>query len=120
MLCRSKTATTFLFGARKLFLCIIVVNRVPEYVVHKLSDIRGGSKVKFMIREVSMGRFSQTVRYPNSKQKGVHQHIAGSTFSVNYGVCDLLIDLDAPLRGVMLWVMRLISSGVGVVLLHDL
>ena len=47
-------------------------------------------------------------------------HISGSTGSVKDGICDLLIDLDLPFRGIMFWVMWISSSGVDVVLAHDL
>ena len=71
MLFSSNPVDALILGAKKRFLCVIVLNRVPECVVHKLADFRGGSKGNFMSIVVSMGRFSQTVRYPNPNQKGI-------------------------------------------------
>ena len=69
MLCRDNPVATLLLGARKILLCIIVVSRVPEYVVHKLYDVRGGDKGNLIIRAVYMGRFSHTV-IPQPNKKG--------------------------------------------------
>ena len=109
-----------ILGARKFLLCFIVVNSVPEYVVHKLDDVRGGTKVNLMIRAVSMGRFSQTVRYLNPKQRGIQPHIYGSTGLVKDGVCALIIYLDTLFSRVLLWVMQFSRAGGDVVLAHDL
>ena len=120
MLCRSKPVAKFLLGARIFFLCIIVVNRVQEVVMHKLTDIRGSVKVNFIIRAFSVGRFGQIVRYTNPRIKIIHPHISGSTGLVNDGVSSVLLELDLPFVGVLLWVMRLSSSGGYVVLVHNL
>ena len=40
MLCRTNPAAVLLLGSMKLPLCIVVVNWVPECVVHKLIDVR--------------------------------------------------------------------------------
>ena len=66
--------------------------------MHELADVRGDAKGNFMRRAVYMGRFSQTVRYPNPKYNGIHPHIAGITGSVNDYVCALLIELDLLFR----------------------
>ena len=71
MLCRSKPLEELLLGDSNFSLCIIVVNSVLECVVHELADFNGCTKVNYMRRLVSMGRFGLTVRYPNPKQKGV-------------------------------------------------
>ena len=109
-----------LLGARKLSFCITVVNRVPEYVVHKLDDFRGGAKGSCMSRAVSMGRFIQTVIHNNPKQKVIHQQIVGSNSLVKDVVCALLINLDSPFSGFILWVIRRSSAGGDIVLAHDL
>ena len=89
-------------------------------MANKLSNVRGDANDKLVRRAVPMGRSSQTVKYTNPKKKGIQTNIYGSTCLVKDGVCALLIDLDDPLRGVMLWLMRISSYGVGVVLLHDI
>ena len=104
----------------KLSLCITVVIRVPECVLLKLDDFRGGAKGICMIRSVSMGRFSQTVIHPNPKKKGVQPHMTGITSLVKDGVCALLIDLYLPFSGFLLWVIWLSSAGGDIVLAHDL
>ena len=38
ILCRADPVSALILGARKISLCVKVVNRVPEYVVHKLDD----------------------------------------------------------------------------------
>ena len=72
-----------------------------------------------MIRDVSMVRFSHIVRYTNHIKRA-YIHISGRTISVKYGVCYLLIDLDAPLIGFLVRLMWIISAGLDVVLAHDL
>ena len=67
-----------------------------------------------------MGRFSQTIRYINPEKNVIYPHIYGITGLVNNGVCDLIVDLDEPLSGFLLWVMWLSSAGGYVVLGHDL
>ena len=111
VLCRTKPVAEFLLGDRKLSLYIIVVNRVPECVLRKLDYVRGGSKGNLMRKEMSMGRFSHTVRYTNPNHKGIQSHISGSTSSIKDGVCALLIDLDSTFSRVLLWVMQIISAG---------
>ena len=69
MLCRVKPDYVLLLGPRKVFLYIILVNRVQECVVHKMVDVRGGTKGNFMSRGVSMGRFRHTFRYANQNKK---------------------------------------------------
>ena len=44
ILCRGKPSSALILDAKKRFLCIILVNRVPKCVVHKLDDVRGGEK----------------------------------------------------------------------------
>ena len=83
-----------ILGARKIIICIIVVNRVPECVVHKLADFRGGYKVNSKRRKVYMGRLILKVRYTNPYKKDIHTHISGSIGLVKYGVYDLIIYLD--------------------------
>ena len=85
-----------------------------------MDNVRGGDKVNFMSREVSMGRFGQTVKYPNLNQNGIQPHIGGITGLVKDGVCAILIDSDSPLSGVLLWVMKISSSGGYVLLSHDI
>ena len=47
----------FLLDGVKLLYGIILVNRVPEVVVHKLPDFRGGNKGNFMSITVLIGSF---------------------------------------------------------------
>ena len=120
MLCRSKLVSALLLGDWKRFLCIILVNMVPECVVNKLDGVRGGPKDNFMSRDVSMGSFIKKFRYPSQNQKSIHTQMSGSTSLVKYGVCALLVDFYLPFRGVLLWLISLISAGVDIVLAHDL
>ena len=59
ILCRINTEAKLLLGCKKLLLSIIVVNGFPEYVVNKLTNIRGGYKVKFMSRSSTTVMLSQ-------------------------------------------------------------
>ena len=78
--------------------------------MNKLNDVRGGSRVNFMRRAVSVVRFIQAVRYNNPDQKGIQPHISGNTCLINDGVSALLIDFVSPLIWVMLFIMCLIIN----------
>ena len=84
--------------------------------MNKLADVGHGTKGILMVREVAMGRFIQKCRYTNPYQKFIQTHIDWSTSLVKDGVCYLIIDLYAPFRGVMLWVMSISIHGGDVVL----
>ena len=85
-----------------------------------MAGSRGGSKSNHIIRPVPMVRFIKTVRYPILYQKDIQPHITGSNSLVNCGVCALLINLDTPFSGVLLWVMWIRSAGVNILLAQDL
>ena len=57
MLCRTKPVIMLLLGDSKHFLCIMVVNMVPECVVNKLAGVRGGTKYHSISRAVYIGSF---------------------------------------------------------------
>ena len=84
MLCRAKPVAALILGDGKLFLCIIALHMVPEFVVHKITNVRGGYKWNFMKRVVSIERFIQILRYTNPMQNVIQPHIAGSTGLVMY------------------------------------
>ena len=44
MFCRANPVATLLLVDMTPHLCIILVNRVPEWAVYKLVDVRGGTK----------------------------------------------------------------------------
>ena len=119
MWCRANTVVKFLLGAMKHFLCVIVVNRAKKCLVHKLANVIFFQK-NFMNIAMSTRIFSQTVRYPNPKQKRIQPHRPGSTSLSKDGGCDCLIDLDYKLIVVLLCTMRLNSAGGDIVLAHDL
>ena len=65
IMCRANPMATLLLDDRKLLICIILVNRVPTFAVHKMSGVRGFSKGNLTIREFYMRKFIQKDRYTN-------------------------------------------------------
>ena len=120
MICRDNTKSRLIIDSRKLIFRIIVVNRVPEYLVHKLSNIRVCVRVNFTSRLAAIVITRQKILYSNPKQKGINPHIYGINGMVNYGVCTLTVYLYLEFRIIILLVMRIRSTVLDVVLSHDM
>ena len=93
LMCRDNTESRLIIDSRKLVFRIIVVNRVPEYLAHRLSNVKGGAGVNFMRRVAAIGITRQTILYYNPKKKYIKSYISGRKVMVNDGVCALTIYL---------------------------
>ena len=78
MLCRDKPVAALIIGDGEFFLCITVVNRFPEYLVHFMTGVRGGTKRNFTRKAISTERFI-TVYY-------IRHSIIGVLFENLYAV----------------------------------
>ena len=100
----------------KLLLCIIILDSVPECVVHELADVNVWCQRQphqKIVPHVHVQTYSQ--RY-QPKSKGQIATHSSKTSMFQNGVCDLIIDQDEVLSRVLLPMMWT-SSTLGDVLL---
>ena len=86
----------------------------------KVSGVRGGDNVNFMIIAVYMGSFRHTVRSNKPDKKGIHSHRSGGKRLVNDGFCPPLIDLYDPFRRFLIWKVHIIVTAGVFVLANDM
>ena len=120
IMCRANPMATLLLDDRKLLICIILVNRVPTFAVHKMSGVRDDAKGNLMSRAVYMGRLGCADRYIRPDQKFIQPHIARITGLVKNSFFAIIIDFYSLFSGGLFWIILIRSTGVDVVHAHDL